>query len=102
VYIEDVCHISATVATYAVIVSVLHEAVSSELILAVTAKPVLKYYDPKLQLVLQSDASETGLGATIMQENQPIAYASRAELTFKVSFRSGSQMSLSFGKNLLR
>ena len=44
----------------------------------VTAKPVLKYYDPKLQLVLQSDASETGLGATIMQENQPIAYASRA------------------------
>jgi hypothetical protein len=44
----------------------------------VTAKPVLKYYDPKLRLVLQSDASETGLGATIMQENQPIAYASRA------------------------
>jgi hypothetical protein len=35
VYIEDVCYISATVATYAVIVSVLHEAVSSELILAV-------------------------------------------------------------------
>jgi hypothetical protein len=35
VYIEDVCHISATVATYAVIVSVLHEADSSELILAV-------------------------------------------------------------------
>jgi hypothetical protein len=34
-YIEDVCHISATVATYAVIVSVLHEAVSSELIQAV-------------------------------------------------------------------
>jgi hypothetical protein len=71
VYIEDVCHISATVATYAVIVLVLHEAVSSKLIL-----PVLKYYDPKLQLVLQSDASESGLGATIMQKNQPIAYAS--------------------------
>jgi hypothetical protein len=29
-------------------------------------------------IVLQSDASETGLGATIMQENQPIAYASKA------------------------
>ena len=38
----------------------------------------MKYYDPKLQLVLQIDASETGLGATFMQENQPIAYASRA------------------------
>ena len=38
----------------------------------------MKYYDPKLTLVLQSDASETGLGAAIMQNNQPIEYTSRA------------------------
>jgi hypothetical protein len=43
----------------------------------VTAKPVLKYYDPKIQLVLQSDASETGLGSTTMQVIQHIAFASR-------------------------
>ena len=55
-----------------------HDNALDEIKRLVTAKPVLKYYDPKLQLVLQSDASESGIGATIMQENQPIAYASRA------------------------
>ena len=55
-----------------------HDNALDEIKRLVTAKPVLQYYDPKLQLVLQSDASETGLDATIMQENQPIAYASRA------------------------
>ena len=55
-----------------------HNNALEEIKRLVTAKPVLKYYDPKLQLVLQSDASETGLGATIMQKNQPIAYVSRA------------------------
>lgn len=55
-----------------------HDNALDEIKRLVTAKPVLKYYDPKLQLVLQSDASETGLGATIIQEYQPIAYASRA------------------------
>ena len=58
-----------------------HDNALDEIKRLVTTKPVLKYYDPKLQLVIQSDASETGLGDTIMQENQPIAYASRAELT---------------------
>jgi hypothetical protein len=53
-----------------------HDNALDEIKRLVTANPVLKYYDPKLQLVLQSDASETGLGATIMHENQPIAYAS--------------------------
>ncbi|CAC5408070.1 unnamed protein product [Mytilus coruscus] len=38
----------------------------------------LKYYDPKLQLTVQSDASQTGLGAAVMQEDRPVAYASRA------------------------
>ncbi|VDI59163.1 Hypothetical predicted protein [Mytilus galloprovincialis] len=46
--------------------------------LVVTAEPVLKYYDPKLQLTVQSDASQTGLGAAVMQEDRPVAYASRA------------------------
>ena len=55
-----------------------HDNALDEIKRLVTAKPVLKYYDPKLQLVVQSDASETGFDATIIQENQPIAYASRA------------------------
>jgi hypothetical protein len=36
-----------------------HDNALDEIKRLVTAKPVLKYYDPKLQLVLQSDASET-------------------------------------------
>jgi hypothetical protein len=45
---------------------------------AVTSYPVLKYFDPKKPVTLQVDASETGLGAALMQEGQPVAYASRA------------------------
>ena len=40
--------------------------------------PVLKYYDIKEDVTIQCDASETGLGAVLMQNGQPIAYASRA------------------------
>lgn len=42
-----------------------------------TAMPVLRYYDPRADLEVQCDASDTGIGATLMQEGQPIAYASR-------------------------
>ncbi|CAC5403793.1 unnamed protein product [Mytilus coruscus] len=38
---------------------------------AITKTPVLRYFDPKLSTTLQCDASETGLGATLMQNNQP-------------------------------
>jgi hypothetical protein len=34
--------------------------------------PVLRYFDPKLQLELQSDASQQGLGACVMQAGQPL------------------------------
>lgn len=40
--------------------------------------PVLGYYDAKKELTLQVDASSTGLGAALIQEGQPIAYASKA------------------------
>lgn len=40
--------------------------------------PVLKYYDVNEEVTIQCDASETGLGAVLMQNGQPIAFASRA------------------------
>ena len=42
-----------------------------------TAAPVLRYFDPAVPLTLQCDASQDGLGAVLLQNGQPIAYASR-------------------------
>ncbi|UYV81904.1 K02A2.6-like [Cordylochernes scorpioides] len=44
----------------------------------VTQAPVLKYFDPSLPVTIQSDASDKGLGAVLLQEEQPVAYASKA------------------------
>ena len=44
----------------------------------VTEAPVLKYYEPMEELTLQSDASQTGQGAVLTQNGQPLAFASRA------------------------
>ena len=42
----------------------------------VTDAPVLKYFEPKEELSRQSDASDTGLGAVLTENRQPIAFAS--------------------------
>ena len=39
---------------------------------------MLKYYSPTEELTVQCDASEKGLGAALMQNGQPIAFASHA------------------------
>ena len=44
----------------------------------VTNAPILSYYDSKKPLMIQCDASDKGLGAALLQEGQPIAFASRA------------------------
>ncbi|KAL5020231.1 hypothetical protein ScPMuIL_003123 [Solemya velum] len=44
----------------------------------VTNHPVLRYYDVHDDVTIQCDASESGLGAALMQNEQPIAFASRA------------------------
>lgn len=40
--------------------------------------PVLKYFDPNNRITLSVDASQCGLGAVLLQENRPVAFASRA------------------------
>jgi hypothetical protein len=44
----------------------------------VSTTPVLGYYNPNKQVKLTVDASEKGLGAVLLQDDKPIAYASRA------------------------
>ena len=44
----------------------------------ITSAPVLKYFDQFEPMVLQCDASSTGLGAVLLQNGQPVTFASRA------------------------
>ena len=44
----------------------------------VTRTPVLRYYNSREEVTLQCDASQSGLGAALLQQGQPVAYASRA------------------------
>lgn len=43
-----------------------------------TTAPVLAHYDNKKPLIVQTDASKDGIGACMLQEGKPIAYASRS------------------------
>lgn len=40
--------------------------------------PVLSYFDPAKETILQCDASQNGLGGCLMQDGHPVVYASRA------------------------
>ena len=42
-----------------------------------TQTPVLKYFDAKEQITLQGNASQFIIGACLLKNGQPIAYASR-------------------------
>lgn len=43
----------------------------------ITTTPVLAYYDPNQQLEIQVDSSKDGLGVVLLQNGQPIEFASR-------------------------
>lgn len=44
----------------------------------ISSAPLLKHYDVASETTIQCDASESGLGATLLQEGQPVAFASRS------------------------
>ena len=43
----------------------------------IVSAPVLAYYDMKKPVVIQYDASQSGLGAALLQEEHPVAFSSR-------------------------
>ena len=45
---------------------------------AIMSDTTLRYFDPSLQVTIQVDASQVGLGAALLQNNKPIAFASKA------------------------
>ena len=54
------------------------EAEMNDLKKAITSIPTLRYYDVSKDVLIQCDASKCGLGAVLLQEGKPIAYASKA------------------------
>ena len=54
-----------------------HNKAFNEVKKLVANHPVLKYYDINDEVTIQCDASERGLGATLLQNGQPVAFASR-------------------------
>ena len=53
---------------------------------AVSATPVLRYYNLKEDVTIQCDVSQLGLGAALRQGGQPVAYASRALTDSEVNY----------------
>lgn len=43
-----------------------------------TKSPVLSSFDPSKSITIQTDSSQSGLGCCLLQNNQPVAYASRS------------------------
>ena len=45
---------------------------------AVISDTTLRYFDPSLPVTIQVDASQVGLGAALLQNGKPVAFASKA------------------------
>lgn len=54
-----------------------HDKAFDEVKKLVAHHPVLKYYDINDEVTIQCEASERGLGATLLQNGQPVAFASQ-------------------------
>ncbi|XP_033763408.1 uncharacterized protein K02A2.6-like [Pecten maximus] len=52
----------------------------------ITASPVLAYFDSNKEVTLQTDATKFGLGATVMQEGKPIAFASKSLTPSEINY----------------
>ena len=58
-----------------------HDKAFQEVKELVVQHPVLKFYNTEEEVTLQCEASETGSGATLLQNGQPVAFASRTLTT---------------------
>ena len=56
---------------------------------AVSSAPVLRYYNLEDEVTLQCDASQSGLGAALLQDGQPVAAGS---ICIKSTYRNRDQV----------
>ena len=68
---------------------------------AISAEITLDYYDPTKEIVLQADASTTGLGATLLQDQKPIAFASKTLTSKENSLQSRMDVNFSTPTSLV-
>ena len=55
-----------------------HLAAFTQMKKEIVCAPILAYYNPKKQTVLQTDASIKGLSACFLQDGKPVYFASKA------------------------
>ncbi|UYV74356.1 K02A2.6-like [Cordylochernes scorpioides] len=55
-----------------------HQAAFEKIKDLASKAPILRYFDADKSIAIQCDASKHGLGATLLQESQPIIFASRS------------------------
>ena len=55
-----------------------YEAAFQQVKQAIISNTILRYFDPSLPVTIQVDALQVGLGAALLQNNKPIAFASKA------------------------
>ena len=54
-----------------------HDTAIAKLKCMICEAPVLKYFDSSKPVTIQCDASDSGLGYSLLQEGQPVAYGAR-------------------------
>ena len=55
-----------------------HQQAFTQMRKEISSVSVLAYYNPKMQTMLQTDASISGLGACLLQEDKPVYFASKS------------------------
>ena len=55
-----------------------HQKAFESLKQVITEAPVLAYYDPEKDNLIQSDASLLGIGCVLIQDGRPVCYTSRS------------------------
>ena len=63
-----------------------HTAAVEQLKQILSCQPVLKFFDPAKPVKLQVDASKSGLGACLLLDGHPVAYASRSLSSAEVNY----------------